>query len=220
MQPVIFDFNGTMFLDTAQNEIAWRQIMREGAGLELTADDFKNFLHGSPDVEIVKHYINPHMSMDEARSWANRKEKLYRQLCREDKSNLKLTAGLPAYLDSLKERQIPHNIATGADRDNLDFYLDQLNLARWFDPDKIVFSDGSFKGKPAPDIYLLAAEKIGVNVHDCLVFEDAYLGVKSAAAAGVKRIIGLCAIPANEFLYNMPEVEKVISDFTGWKTLL
>ena len=217
MQPVIFDFNGTMFLDTDKNEKAWRQLMQEVAGIELTADDFKNYLHGSPDVEIVKHFINPAMSLTEARRLSCQKEELYRKLCLADKAHLKLTDGLPDYLDYLVAHNIPHNIATGADLDNLEFYLQYLNLAHWFNPEKIIFSDGSFTGKPAPDIYLLAAKKINIEITDCLIFEDAYLGVKAAAAAGVRKIIGLCAIPENNFLKTMPEVAETITNFINWK---
>lgn len=219
MQPVLFDFNGTMFLDTDENIRAWREFIYQQTGYKVTAADFKQYINGVPDVDIIRHFLNQSFTNAEAQPYADGKETLYRQFCLEKKS-LQLAPGLVAFLDYLQAEGIPHNIATGADKGNLDFYLEHLHLGRWFDPEKIIFSDGSFPGKPHPDIYLLAAARIKVPIELCLVFEDAWLGVKAAAAAGVARIIGLAAIPESAFLFQMPEVDQVIADFTCWRDLV
>jgi beta-phosphoglucomutase-like phosphatase (HAD superfamily) len=66
----------------------------------------------------------------------------------------------------------------------------------------------------------MAAERIGVNIKDCLVFEDAWLGVQAAKKAEAKRIIGLFTNPEGKFLYTMTGIERVITDFTCWRDLL
>lgn len=218
MQSIIFDFNGTMFLDTDENVQAWSSFIHQHTGYSLTSEDFKQYINGVPDVDIVRHFIKPGLTNAEAQVYADGKEFLYRQLCLQ-KESLQLTPGLPEFLDYLVAEGIPHNIATGADRGNLDFYLEHLQLGKWFAPDKIVFSDGSFPGKPHPDIYLLAAARINVYMEECTVFEDAWLGVKAAQAAGAKKIIGVAAIPESKFLYQMSEVSQVITDFTCWKEI-
>ena len=50
--------------------------------------------------------------------------------------------------------------------DNVDFYIKEFNLAEWFDIDKIVYSDGKIPGKPAPDIFLIAAKRLNLNPAD------------------------------------------------------
>ncbi len=217
MTPIIFDFNGTMFLDTDKNMAAWTQLVLQETGYTLTKEDFKQQINGVPNVEIVRHFIRQDLSLNQARVYSEAKEDIYRVLCLQDQKNFHLTPGLPDFLDHLREKKVPINIATGADKSNIDFYLKYLNLGHWFAPEKIIYSDGSFPGKPQPQIYLLAAQAIGVNIHDCWVFEDAFLGVKAAAAAGVSRIIGLAAVPESRYLYEMPEVAQVVQDFMSWR---
>jgi beta-phosphoglucomutase-like phosphatase (HAD superfamily) len=90
-------------------------------------------------------------------------------------------AGLPEFLDYLVAHKIPINIATGADKGNVNFYLKYLHLDKWFDPQKDNFFRWFFSQvNPVRTIYIMAAERIGVNIKDCLVFEDAWLGVQAA----------------------------------------
>lgn len=220
MLPVIFDFNGTMFLDSDKNEAAWGRMIKEATGYDLTPRDFAEHVHGIPNPETIKYYLNKNFTLEETQPYSQRKEAIYRQLCLEDKENFCLTRGLPEYLDYLVEQKVPHTIATSADWGNVSFYIQHFQLDRWFDPQKIIYFDGSFPGKPNPDIYLLAARKLNVDIRTCVVYEDAYQGVLAAKKAGVKRIIGLAAIPASDFLYDLPEVEAVIKDFTGWRNFV
>ena len=74
---------------------------------------------------------------------------------------------------------------------NVEFYIREFKLEKWFDIDKIVYSDGSIAGKPAPDIFLIAAEKINLPPKECLVIEDALAGIKSAQAAGIGKIYAI-----------------------------
>ena len=79
--------------------------------------------------------------------------------------------------------------------------------------DKCAFTDGTFKGKPNPDIYLIAAKKIGVDIKKCIVFEDTKSGVKSGYTAGAK-VIGMLAGRKAEDIWKFEKVVDVINDFT------
>jgi beta-phosphoglucomutase-like phosphatase (HAD superfamily) len=68
---------------------------------------------------------------------------------------------------------------------NLNFYIKHMKLDRWFTEENTVYDDGTYPGKPAPDIYLMAAKKLGLDPADCLVFEDIVPGVLSAKRAGM-----------------------------------
>jgi len=93
--------------------------------------------------------------------------------------------------EKLADAGIPFGVATGSTKLNIDFYMENLEpMKKWFSPDKnLVYDDMTIKGKPAPDIYLAAAKKLGVEAEDCIIFEDSFPGYLSAKAAGAKEII-------------------------------
>ena len=97
--------------------------------------------------------------------------------------------------------------------DNVEFYIKEFNLAKWFDLDKIVYSDGTIPGKPAPDIFLIAAEKIGLNPKDCIVVEDALAGIKSAESAGIGKIYAIASMEPVEYYQKIKGVDKIIKNF-------
>ena len=105
---------------------------------------------------------------------------------------------------------------------NVEFYIKEFNLARWFDLDKIVYSNGKIKGKPAPDIYEIAAKNLGLKPKDCIVVEDALSGIESAHSAKIGKIIAIASLEDHslyepiEYLYqiinNFDEIDKSIFD--------
>lgn len=99
-------------------------------------------------------------------------------------------AGLPALLDVIAATQLKMAVATNSPQLLLDTTLARLNIAHYFTA--CCHVDLVKHGKPAPDIYLLAAEKLGVAPQHCLVFEDSFAGVTAAKAAGMTVV----AIPA------------------------
>jgi beta-phosphoglucomutase-like phosphatase (HAD superfamily) len=83
---------------------------------------------------------------------------------------------------------VPFTIATSADNFNLDFYFREMKLDRWFDRSKIAYNDGTVNGKPAPDIFLRAAELLRIPIEDIVIFEDSKAGIKAAENAGAGKI--------------------------------
>jgi beta-phosphoglucomutase-like phosphatase (HAD superfamily) len=91
-----------------------------------------------------------------------------------------------------KENNIPVTIATSSEITNPRFFIKEFDLKKWLDISKIIFDDGTFKGKPEPDIYIKAAKAakaIGIPIEECLVFEDAVSGITSARKAVIGKII-------------------------------
>lgn len=88
---------------------------------------------------------------------------------------------------------VPLAVASGSRRDRLDLALGHSGLARYFQA--TVAGDEVPRPKPAPDVYLAAAERLGVRPADCLAIEDTGHGAISAVAAGM-RVIGVARIPA------------------------
>lgn len=116
-------------------------------------------------------------------------------------------------MDFLCENDIPHTIATMSGIENVEFYIEQFNLKKWFDIDKIVYANGKIPGKPAPDIYLIAAQNLRLDPKDCIVVEDAVSGINAAENAGIGKIIAMASMEPVELYENMPSVGEIITDF-------
>ena len=134
-------------------------------------------------------------------------------MCRKDKENFVLAKGVEKFLDYLKENNIPRTIATMSEENNVKFFIEGFNLDKWFDVDKIVYDNGKIKGKPAPDIYLIAAKNLNLKPEDCIVVEDAVSGIESARAAGIGHIVAIESMETRELYETIPAVSEIIADF-------
>ena len=110
-------------------------------------------------------------------------------MCRKDYQNTILAPGAIDFLNYLKENNIPRTIATMSEKDNVDFYIEELKLYQWFDLEKIVYADGTIPGKPAPDIYIKAARMLNLATQDCIVVEDAISGIESAERQILEKLL-------------------------------
>lgn len=104
--------------------------------------------------------------------------------------------GLVILLDELSDKSIKLAVATSAQRERAELVLKKLDIERYFQT--IITANDIKNGKPAPDIYIKTANEIGVDPSDCVVIEDALVGVESAVSAGMKVI----AVP-NEYTISM-----------------
>ncbi|MBR3568887.1 MAG: HAD family phosphatase [Salinivirgaceae bacterium] len=186
---VIFDFNGTMFLDSPLHEQAWIDMAKKLRTEPLGIEEFYANLQGRTNLQIITYLLGRQPSADELESITEEKELLYRTRCSAPDGLHSLAPGVENFLNQLKPTGIPFTIATGSYLPNVQFYFSHLHLEKWFDFEKVIYDDGTYPGKPSPDIFLKAADKIGVKTADCLVFEDSYAGIRSAVAAGIGRIV-------------------------------
>jgi HAD superfamily hydrolase (TIGR01509 family) len=188
-QAVIFDFNGTMFFDTQFQLDAWNMVLKEDGRKPLSAEEYREVLCGRGSIETVQYLYGAQVSEETMISSRMRKKKYYQQLCQEDPEHFCLAPGVEQYLDALVEKAVPFTIATSSSPYSVDFYFETMHLSRWFQRERIICSDRIQRGKPAPDLFLVAAEELGVPPEDCLVFEDANAGIRAANAAGIGSVI-------------------------------
>ncbi len=186
---VIFDFNGTMFLDSPLHERAWIDMAKKLRTEPLGIEEFYANLQGRTNLQIITYLLGRQPSDIELSQITEEKELLYRTRCSAPDGLHTLAPGVENFLNQLKPTGIPFTIATGSYLPNVQFYFSHLHLEKWFDFEKVIYDDGTYPGKPSPDIFLKAADKIGVKTADCLVFEDSYAGIRSAVAAGIGRIV-------------------------------
>lgn len=209
---IVFDFNGTMFLDGEKHLRAWREFLETHLGRVIGEQEFLTYAWGPTNDVVLRHFFGE-LTAGEIERLGEEKEAIYRRICLEEPESLKLTDGLPEFLDKLKERDVPIAIATGAGLTNLKFYFETFGLAKWFSMDRVIYDDGRLPGKPDPAIFIEACALLRVEPRDCAVFEDSPAGIRSAHAAGIGEIIALATANPPEVLKALPGVARVIRDF-------
>ena len=210
MEGVIFDFNGTLLLDDPINSLSWKKYAKRKFNYDLTDADYHKY-NGTPGETWIEGITEGKITGEEAIKCREEKEEQYREDLRN--AEIDLIKGAKEFFNELKNNNIPFTIATSADKKNIELFFEKFGLNKWFDFDKCAFTDGTFKGKPNPDIYLIAAKKIGVDIKKCIVFEDTKSGVKSGYTAGAK-VIGMLAGRKAEDILKFEKVVDVINDFT------
>jgi beta-phosphoglucomutase len=188
---IIFDFNGTMFQDSDLHEAAWVKMIKHYAQGSISEAEILKDVHGRTNDEIIRRFIAADLPVEEVAALGAEKEAYYRKLCLRDKQRLALTAGLPHFLNQLKMIKMPITIATATTKENVDFYFEQFHLGQWFQYAQVVYDDGTFPGKPAPDIFIKAANILEIPRDVCLVFEDSYSGLTAASKAGIGTLIAV-----------------------------
>lgn len=213
MKALAFDFNGTMYMDTDKHRQAWNLFFQKHIGRPLEEEEFLHYACGPAVENIMRHFFPQVTDAALITALAGEKEEIYRRLCREDVEALRLIEGLPEALDRLQARGVPMVIATGAGRENMDFYFEAFHLERWFDWRHVIYDDGTLAGKPDPDVYLRTCARLGVAPENCVVVEDSYAGFASANAAKVGAIIAITATNPAGALEKLPGVKAVIDDY-------
>lgn len=180
---VIFDMDGLM-LDTERlAPLAWADAalaigVRFDLGL-LPAMVGRNFQ--DCQAIVVERYGPDYPTADLMRAW----HVAYDAIVARD--GIALKPGLLDVLDRLEREAIPKGVATSTRRDRAEAKLAHTGLLPRFAA--LVGGDEIARGKPAPDIFLLAAQRLGHAPADCLVLEDSEPGVRAALAAGMTPIM-------------------------------
>lgn len=216
MAAFIFDFNGTMVADSALHEAAWTHYVETLCHRRIGREEFLLHVHGKPSSEILRYFLGQkEISQSDISRYSKEKEAFYRKLCREAGERFALLPGLENFLEEAKRSGIRMTIATAANWDNMQFYYERFGLERWFDPALVVCDDGSLRGKPEPDVYLCAMERLRAMPEECVVFEDAVSGVTAAYRAGAGYITGIYGDSSKEALEQTGWVHLLVPDYRG-----
>lgn len=148
-----------------------------------------------------------------AKEIAEKKESLYRTLCRE-LDTIELAPGLADYLDRLKADGIKCAIVSAATKENIELYFEVFNLNKWFSWEQIVYDDGILPGKPAPDMWLAAADRLHVDIGNCIVYEDSLNGILAAKRAGAARIVAVYGDADRNMLEKQGLADEYVHDWT------
>ncbi len=176
----IFDCDGTLADTMGLHYDAWKMAL-EPHGADLPEDLYYSW-GGRPTREIVEALNEMQGLFMDPEAMVHHKEGLYHRLIREVEPILEVVS----FARSMHGKK-PLAVASGGGRKAVTATLESLGLIHLFDT--IVTSEDYANGKPAPDPYLEAARRLGVEPAGCLVFEDTEIGKQSALAAGMECVL-------------------------------
>jgi beta-phosphoglucomutase family hydrolase len=178
LRAVIFDWDGVVVDSSAHHERSW-EVLATNRGLPLPPDHFKRGFGKKNNVIIPD--LGWAADPTEVDALAHEKEEIYRAMVRE--KGIEPLPGVRELLAGLREKGIPCAIASSTERSNLDLPLDLMGLRDFFQV--IVSGEEVLHGKPDPAVFLVAAKRLGIVPADCVVIEDALVGIEAAKRAGM-----------------------------------
>ena len=190
----IFDMNGTMIDDMAYHLEGWFNILNDDLGAGMTREAVKKEMYGKNQELLIRIFGKDRFTEEEMDALSMEKERKYQKAYLP---HLRLIPGLDAFLDAAEKEGILMGIGTAAIPFNVDFALDNLQIRHYFK--SIVTAIDVATSKPNPEVFLKAAEELGVDPANCIVFEDAPKGVEAAANAGMKAVVLTTMHTAEEF---------------------
>jgi beta-phosphoglucomutase family hydrolase len=205
MKAVIFDWDGVVIDSSAQHERSWEILAQE---ISKPLPDGHFLLgFGKKNALIIPEILGWATDPAAITALSNRKEEIYRELVQA--SGVHVLPGARELLTALRAAGIPRSIGSSTPRSNLDAILPVTGLADLFDA--IACGDDVTHGKPAPDIFLLAAKKLHMPPADCLVIEDAHVGLEAARRAGMATLAVATTNPLADLQYADAAVESLAS---------
>jgi beta-phosphoglucomutase len=176
---LLWDMDGTL-VDTRQEHwLAWREsLAAEGYKLE-----WETFIcsFGQRNDRILRDIFGDDLPNSEVARIGDEKEAMYRKVLRN--RGVRLLPGTARLMDGAAARGWSQALASSAPRENLAAILDALD--RWDTFSAVVGAEDVSRGKPDPECFAFAAQRLGITPSNCLVFEDAPAGLEAARRAGM-----------------------------------
>ena len=190
LEAVLWDLDGVI-ADTAECHYqAWRDVFGQ-RGFDFSREDFMRFFGRRHDT-IIKFALGKDLPPQEFEVIAAEKQASYR---RRVSRNMRALPGAIELLKTLREHGIKSAIASSAPMENITIILRGLGIEEYFQA--IAPGTEVPEGKPSPQVFLLATERLGVDPGNCVVIEDAIAGVSAARRAGMKCVAVTNSHPAS-----------------------
>lgn len=201
----LFDLDGVVVDSNGLHVDSWKDVARRH-GFDCPDPDHIGKC-GLRTSAVIRDLLRWPVSEEEAARIGFEKEELYRGWIRRD--GIRPIPGVLEFLAEARRRGIRCAVGSSAPRENVDLCLRALRLEAVFSA--TVSGADVQRGKPAPDIFLKAADGIGADPRRCLVFEDAPAGIAAAHAAGMRAIALLTSHSRDE----LAAADVLAPDFTG-----
>ena len=202
IQAVIWDLDGVILDSSEEHRRAWHRLAEE-EGIVFTDEDFWATF-GKRNDDIIPHYWHV-TSAEQLQELANRKEAYFREFIRETAAFL---PGAEELMRDLCEAGFVQALASSTPVENIKLISELLGLGRYLSA--LVSGETVEHGKPAPDIFLRAAQELHVPASSCVVIEDAVAGVQAAHNAGMYCI----SVAGERDLPGLHAAELMVRDLT------
>ena len=186
----IFDMDGTLVDTEKFFRDAWIETADE-FGVERKPE-LAAAMSGSQRIKMPEILRRFHPTVD-AEKYI---ERVYEQVAIRREQGIELKTGALEILEYFRAKKIPMAVASSSTAAVVAKSLERVDIKKYFSV--IIGGDEVSVGKPAPDIFLLAAEKIGVAAEDCYIFEDSFNGIRAAAAAKSAAIMVIDCVPPTD----------------------
>jgi HAD superfamily hydrolase (TIGR01509 family) len=200
---VIFDFDGVIVDSHAAHIKAWKEFLLS-KGKTVSDADLSFVREAAKRQELLRHFLGE-LTPDQIASYGAEKDRLFQARATE----VKLVQGFAEFLVQLDAAALPSAVATSGSRSRVEQTLETLNLFKRFRT--VVTGNDVERGKPDPDLFLLAAQALQIEPDRILVCEDAVAGVHAAKSAGMK-CVGI-ASNGRESLLRQAGADLVVKDF-------
>jgi beta-phosphoglucomutase family hydrolase len=178
---IIFDMDGVL-ADTGPIHFeSWVKLGKE-IGVGFTKEFFKQTF-GQQSPTITRRLVGVGVDQKLIEKWANLKEQYYREMVQ---NKLKPLPGAIELIKSLKSKGFKLAVGSSGPPENVDLLLISLKIKDYFDA--VITADDVEKGKPEPDVFLMVSNVLNIKPKDCIVIEDAPVGIEAAKRAGMKSI--------------------------------
>lgn len=196
--------DGTLIDNNPYHFRSWKLLFERHGLPELTQEIFNEKMSGVPGVASMRNVLGDAYDDAQLQQWFDEKSEIYKA---EYAPFIRPINGLERFLTELHDAGIPLAVATSAAPANVEFAFGHLTIGPFFKT--IIDGNRLTKGKPDPQIFLKAADDLGMRPEDCVVFEDSVSGVKAANNAGMKVVAITTTHPAGE----LHPVNLVINDY-------
>ncbi len=188
----IFDWDGVIIDSGRLHEQSWHRLAAE-LGKTIAPQSFiRGF--GMKSAHIIEQIHRWTTAPEEIARLTNRKEALYREIVGQ--AEIAPLPGVVEWLHRLQEAGVPCAVASSTQRLNIAAVLERIGLQEAFG--EIVSAEDVLQGKPHPEVFEKAAQRLGIARERCVVFEDAHVGIEAAHAAGMKVVAVATTHPADQ----------------------
>ncbi len=207
-QGLLFDLDGTLVDNMMVHHRAWQRKLQE-LGLDYTLEQVKADVHGV-NTEILERLFGERYTPAQRVEISREKEAAYREIFAPE-LEANTVGGALEFIRAAYAQDVPMAVATAGPEENAFFVIDRLEIRSLLG--HVVHSGMVSKGKPDPEVFQQAAAGIGVELRDCLIFEDSVTGAKAANNAGCPVVVLTTTHAREEF--DGLEVAAFREDFRG-----
>ena len=182
IKALIFDMDGTMIDSMPTHRVALAEFAKRH-GVSMDLDEIMRRTTGRNGAESMAILFGREMPLEESAAYMDQKDAIYRELFAP---RFREVAGFKAFMAMALRHGVAVGVGTAGDAANVAFAFSHLRQGH--EPSVVIRGDMGLAGKPEPAIFLEAAKRLGFAPSECVVFEDAPLGIEAARRAGMRAV--------------------------------